>query len=252
MSLFDSYDETYEAALNPWDAMDPIEDFPEVVLVTFRQAVLDIALEMFDCEPIGALESGSTFHVYKFKNGDKTYAIYRTTMGSAMTCAMLEEVIAMGGKKFVYFGSCGCLDRTIPAGHLMVPTAAYRDEGTSYHYMPASAGDFIEIATADETAKVLSDMGLEFTETKTWTTDGLYRETRRNMENRLAEGCRVVDMECSAIMTVCKYRGVKVNQFLYAEDNLDDVKWDPRTLGKVPTSASELYLRTALEIAKRV
>jgi uridine phosphorylase len=72
------------------------------------------------------------------------------------------------------------------------------------------------------------------------------------MEARRSEGCRVVDMECSAVMTVAQYRDVKAYQFVYAEDNLDGIDWDPRTMGNVPKSAKELYLRVAVEIAKQV
>ena len=53
-------------------------------------------------------------------------------------------------------------------------------------------------------------------------------------------------------MTLAKYRDVKAYQFVYAEDNLDGIDWDPRTMGKVPSSAKELYLRAALEIAGQV
>ncbi|MDD6043943.1 MAG: nucleoside phosphorylase [Eubacteriaceae bacterium] len=251
MSLFDSYDAEVKAALNPEDVYDRVEGFPETVIVTFKKAIVDIVLEQFECEPVGTLLSGTVLEIHRFKYKGKEFAIYQTTMGSPMTAGLMEEVIAMGGKRFVYFGSCGTLDRDIPAGHLIVPTAAYRDEGTSYHYRPASAGDFVDIKTADQTASVIEEMGLKYIKTKTWTTDGLYRETRRNMNNRLAAGCRVVDMECSAIMTVADYRGVNAWQFLYAEDNLDDIVWDPRTLGKVPKSANELYLKVALEIAHK-
>lgn len=250
MSLFDSYDSERKAALNPEDVYDKVEGFPETVIVTFKKAIVELVLESFDCQPVGELLSGTVLKIYKFSVDGHEFAIYQTTMGSPMTVGLMEEVMAMGAKRFVFFGSCGTLDRNIPAGHLIVPTDAYRDEGTSYHYLPASYGDFVHIPTAHETAKIIDRMGLKAIETKVWTTDGLYRETRRNMENRLAEGCKVVDMECSAIMTVGEYRNVPVWQFLYAEDNLDDIVWDPRTLGKVPKSANELYLKVAIEIAK--
>jgi len=71
---------------------------------------------------------------------------------------LLEEVIAKGGKKFVFFGSCGTLDKELPAGHLIVPVAAYRDEGTSYHYAPVS--DYIEIETAERVSEILSELNL--------------------------------------------------------------------------------------------
>lgn len=248
MSLFDAYDPSKKAVLNPENVYRPIENFPETVIVTFRRAIVNIALKQNDCEILAYLESGGSLPVYGFTVGEKRFALYQTTMGAPLTVALMEEVIALGGKNFVFFGSCGTLDRTIPPGNLIVPTEAYRDEGTSYHYMAASAGDYVKIQTADETLKIIKAMGLSAVETKVWTTDGLYRETPANMEKRVKDGCKAVDMECSAIMAAAKFRGVKAWQFLYAEDNLDDIEWDPRIMGKVPASASELYLSVAIEI----
>ena len=150
----------------------------------------------------------------------------------------------------LFSGPAGHWTEALTPGNLIVPAAAYRDEGTSYHYLESA--DYINVETAKKTAAILRELRLHFTETKTWTTDGLYRETKRNRAARLSEGCQVVDMECSAFMAVAKFRGVEVYQYLYAEDHLDEVSWDPRTLGKVPKSASEMYLKVALEIAERV
>ena len=236
MSLFDSYDETRTAVLNPWNVYQPVEGFPETIIITFGSAILNLALELYEGQPVAIPETGGSLRVYRLRTA-KSIGICRVPMGAPMTVAYMEECIAMGAKNFVVFGSCGTLDRNIPAGHLIVPTAAYRDEGTSYHYMPASAGDYIEVETADRTAEIIESMGLPTLKTCIWTTDGLYRETRRNMEARRREGCQVVDMECSAVMTLARYRGIRACQFVYAEDNLDDIRWDPRTMGNVPKSA---------------
>ena len=251
MSLFDSYDENRTAALNPWNVYQPVEGFPETIIITFGSAILNLALELYEGQPVAIPETGGSLRVYRLRTA-KSIGICRVPMGAPMTVAYMEECIAMGAKNFVVFGSCGTLDRNIPAGHLIVPTAAYRDEGTSYHYMPASAGDYIEVETADRTAEIIESMGLPTLKTCIWTTDGLYRETRRNMEARRREGCQVVDMECSAVMTLARYRGIRACQFVYAEDNLDDIQWDPRTMGKVPKNAKELYLRVAVEIAQQI
>ena len=48
--------------------------------------------------------------------------------------AGFEEVVAMGAKKFVLFGSCGVLDDEKVKDHIIIPVSAVRDEGTSYHY----------------------------------------------------------------------------------------------------------------------
>lgn len=49
--------------------------------------------------------------------------------------------------KYIVFGGAGCLNKEIAHGKVMVLTEAYRDEGISYHYVPAS--DYITIKNAD-------------------------------------------------------------------------------------------------------
>ena len=49
--------------------------------------------------------------------------------------------------------------------------------------------------------------------------------------DRKEEGCICVDMECSAIAALAKFRNKEVFQFFYAADNLDAAKWDKRSLG---------------------
>ena len=49
--------------------------------------------------------------------------------------------------KYIVFGGAGCLNKEIAHGKVMIPTMAYRDEGTSYHYAPAS--DYITVKNAD-------------------------------------------------------------------------------------------------------
>lgn len=56
------------------------------------------------------------------------------------------------------YGSCGVIDQTITEGKIIVPSKAYRDEGTSYHYVPAS--DFIDIPTYKITSKILQQVNI--------------------------------------------------------------------------------------------
>ena len=250
MTLFQSYDPNKSAVLNPEDIIKKIPGFPDTVVITFKRQILNIMLDTYDHEILSELDLGEDIPVYQMQYKGKPLAFFKTVMGSAGAVSLMEEAIAMGGKKFVVFGSCGTLDSSLDAGNLIVPVEAYRDEGTSYHYLESS--DYVEVETAEKTAEIMRELGLHFFETKTWTTDGLYRETARNRMERISEGCKVVDMECSAYMAAAKFRGVKVYQYLYGEDHLDEESWDPRTLGKVPKSASERYLKIALENAVRI
>ena len=124
--------------------------------------------------------------------------------------------------KYIVFGGSGCLKKEIAHGKVMLPTEAYRDEGTSYHYAPAS--DYITIKNVDIVAKFMGENRIPFVKGKTWTTDAFYRETVNNFEKRKADGCISVEMECSAIQAMCDFRNLNLYMFLTCGDLLDAPK----------------------------
>ena len=82
-------------------------------------------------------------------------------IGAPACVAILEDTLSViNTKRFVVFGSSGCLNKEIAHGRVMVPTAAYRDEGTSYHYVPAS--DYIEVRNADTVAAFMELNGISY------------------------------------------------------------------------------------------
>ncbi|MDR3314555.1 MAG: nucleoside phosphorylase [Oscillospiraceae bacterium] len=248
--ITDSFDLTTEAVVRPQSFAQPVAGFPEVAVITFRQEIADLIPTRFGGEVIHTLHAGFRIPVYKIQYKGVAVAVYQTLIGAASTVALAEEVHSLGAKRFVVFGSCGVLDRALTAGRLIVPTAAYRDEGISYHYAPAA--DWIDVPTAARLGEILDALHLPYITGKTWTTDGLYRETRKNVALRRAEGCITVEMECAALAAAAGLCGFEVYQYLYAEDNLDCETWERRTMGNVPMDTKERYLRIALDVAKQV
>lgn len=250
MSIINTFDPVSEEILKPSHMVKPIESFPETVIVTFSGHIQKLVSTLFPAEEIGAFHAGIALPIHAVDYRGKRFGIYMTVLGGSASAGLLEEAIAMGAKKVLFFGSCGALDKTLCAGHVIVPTSAYRDEGTSYHYLPA--GDWVEVKTAEKTAGILAALNVPFAAGRTWTTDAIYRETRDNAEKRKRDGCITVEMECASIMAVAQFRGIECYQFLYAADCLDGDGWDPRILGRMPEGAHEKYLRLALEVARRL
>ncbi len=58
--------------------------------------------------------------------------------GAAAVVMEMERMIASGVKAIVAFGTAGALHKTTETGTIVVPSAAIRDEGTSYHYSPGN------------------------------------------------------------------------------------------------------------------
>ena len=239
-----------EELLKPAYLAPPVEGFPRTVLVTFQRKAAEALERRFPVETVSALNAGVELPIYRFSYQGRTLGLYLTVLGGPATVGLLEEVWAKGAEKVLLFGTCGGLDPDLPAGHFIVPTAAYRDEGTSYHYLPPA--DYVDIPTARRLGEIFDGLRLPYVKGRVWTTDALYRETRNNVEKRKADGCIAVDMECASAMAVGWFRGAEVYQFLYAEDSLDGEAWDARTWGAVPASDYEKYLRVALEAAARL
>jgi uridine phosphorylase len=250
MSIVNTFDNKSEAVINPSHIAPRIEGFPKVAVVAFGERMITALREHYNPVQIDEMVACVSIPVYKINFEGKDLAVYCSTVGGPAAAGLMEEMISKGCEKFVFFGSCGVLDRVLAAKSLIIPTAAYRDEGTSYHYVPPS--DYIEVPTAQKLADILSELKLPHVSGKTWTTDAIYRETRGNMENRKNDGCITVEMECASIMAVAQFRGVNVYQYLYAADSLDEAEWDSRTLGSLTQDAREKFLRIALEIAIRV
>lgn len=77
--------------------------------------------------------------VYKIRYKDTDIAFYLSRVGAPACVAGFEEIIAMGAKKFVLFGSCEVLDDDKVKDKIIIPFSAVCDEGTSYHYIAPSS-----------------------------------------------------------------------------------------------------------------
>ncbi len=251
MSIIESFDKVGKEIIDPYRTIPPVDNFPETVVGVFSAKFLDLVLSNLEASEISSLTAGGRkipIYVVKYKGIE--FGFYHSLLGGPATAALLEEVFAKGAKRVLFFGSCGSLNKEITSGHFIIPTAAYRDEGTSYHYMPAS--DFVEIETWNRLAGIFDSLHVPYVLTKTWTTDGFYRETETNVELRKECGCSVVEMECASVMAVGHFRKKEVYQFLYAADCLDDKNWDKRILGNMPKDMRERILTVAFEIAMQL
>jgi uridine phosphorylase len=224
------YDPERTAIIEPSRICRPLDGMPEHCVLCFFYNVIEQLVEQGRAVEISSnpTEQG-TRRFYALDCGlDRPVTLLHPGIGAAIAAASLEIAIALGGHKFVACGGAGVLDRSIAVGHLVVPTSAVRDEGTSYHYLPAGR----EVAPAPEAVqaieRVLHRRDVDYLLAKTWTTDAIFRETRVKADRRRAEGCMTVEMEAAAFFAVAQFRGVPFGQILYGGDNLDGETWDRR------------------------
>ncbi|MCA0455232.1 MAG: nucleoside phosphorylase [Chloroflexi bacterium] len=222
------FDPTPEAIIEPRKVIKPI-DIPETCVLCFFQDVLTSVCRDGGRRVIAELGSEMGKNpIYELELGNGKVAVVHPGVGAPLAAGFLEELIALGCRKFIACGGAGVLNAELTVGHVVVPTAAIRDEGTSYHYLPPEAEALPSEAGVAAIIDVLTQHNVPYVTGKTWTTDGLYRETRGRMEKRKAAGCLTVEMEASAFFAVAAFRGVAFAQILYSGDDLSGDLWDHR------------------------
>jgi uridine phosphorylase len=245
------FDATREAVLDPALTIRPFDLPTRVVLCWFRDEIAAFVEERRGRE-IGRLASEMGSHpVFEVVLDEQRVAVALAGVGAPLAAAWLDELVALGGRAFVAAGGAGALVPGLAVGHVIVPTAAIRDEGTSYHYLAASR----EVAPSEDAyAAIIATLergGVPHVSGKTWTTDAVYRETRDKVRRRVAEGCLTVEMEAAALFAVARFRGVSFGQMLYAGDDLSGEAWDDRGWSRHGTGRSAL-IRLAVEAVLRI
>lgn len=259
--ILEEFDYDKEAILTPSHFLEEQilakglkEKMPKVAVSCFERKTFERVLNLLNGEEIANTKNANDdFPIYKVTYKNMQLALFMMDMGSAGAGGQLEEVYALGVEKVVVFGSCGVLDKSIEDCAIIIPNAAVRDEGLSYHYVPASDEMEVNLKYIPEFTAILDEVNIGYRIGKTWTTDAIYRETRAKMERRKEMGCICVEMECSAMAAVAQFREKELFQFLYAADNLDGEKWDKRSLSdEVKFEEKDMFAQLALELAVRI
>lgn len=226
MSIINSFYKGSKPKINVEDLYKKSEIKLDAFIVTFSHKVIMALLEDKLVEIISedAIKSIScSYPIYRFIGTN--IGIIKTTVGAPLTAGLITEVsYVYSCDKIVIFGSCGSLDKNIIPGSLIVPNAAYRDEGVSYHYMEPS--DYIEIPNSSYISNFFTNNSIKYVVGKTWTTDAFFRETEEEIKLRRNEGCITVEMELAACQAVANYENLDLYCFLYTADNLDSSSWD--------------------------
>lgn len=246
--ILEQYDLNKTAIINPNDFFDEIENFPKHCIGVFSHIIIDRMLFLYKHREITQLNTANgKISVFEINYNGVPIAVYTALIGAPACAGCMEEIAAMGGKKFLYFGSCGVLDPNISDGEIIVVDSAVRDEGTSYHYLPPSDEINLDGKCVLAVENALNRLSIKYQVCKTWTTDAIYRETRDKLQRRKESGCKTVDMECSALAAVAQFRGYKFAQFFYSADNLGGDEYDKRSLSEQGRNGADLYIKAALE-----
>jgi len=209
------------------------KDVPKTCVIAFFKDVVQQKAQMDQMKEVAEIRTSFvTLPVYETIVGSERIGLVVGFWGAPGAARQLEDLIAMGFEKFIVCGGAGVLQKDLQVGHLVLPYAAVRDEGVSYHYLkPSREIQCDAYALSILEAKLQNDK-LPYHKAKTWTTEAPYRETEAKIALRVSEGCLTVEQEAAALFAVSKFRNVALGQVLFCGDDLSGKEWNYRGWNK--------------------
>ena len=207
---------------------------PPIAIGVFSKYLFYEIIEKFKCQEVGMIHNVNfekNVYILNYKNHSFTF--FMAGVGGPAIARDIEDLHVQGVKKIIILGNCGVLDSSIEDCSIIIPNLAYREEGTSYHYVEES--DTIEVNPKykEEFIKLLNELDFNYTIGATWSTDAFYRETIDKIEYYKKLNVKTVEMEAATIAAVCQYLNMDYFTFYYAGDNLDSIEWDERSFNEL-------------------
>jgi uridine phosphorylase len=254
MSQFSShplfeFEESQTAVINP-PMRRKVDNFPELAVACWFG---DVQRKRFaGQEPIYRIPFEHGDHeVHVVEHLGKRIAVFNPGVGAPAAATSLEDIIGLGASKIIGCGGAGIVKNGFDVGHIIVPTGAVRDEGTSHHYQPVDIAVVPHPLAVQAIDEELLSAGVPHDKGLTWTTDAIFRETPEKVARRREQGCISVEMEASAMFAVAMFRGAIYGQLLYAGDDVSAQTWDHRHWEQ-QTSVRERVLELALNAVCRL
>jgi uridine phosphorylase len=167
-------------------------------LVTSGRAVLEPAWPCFHTK------------LYRWRRGDAELGVIGGTVGAPFAVLVAEELFASGCEALVTISSAGLIASDATPPFFVLIERALRDEGTSYHYLPAARYTEADVALTNAVARAIARTGAQLLRGTSWTTDAPFRESARLIAARRAEGILSVEMEAAALLAMGRALGLPV------------------------------------------
>ncbi|MCS7109003.1 MAG: purine-nucleoside phosphorylase [Sulfolobales archaeon] len=144
-------------------------------------------------------------------------------IGGPSSAIVVEELIMLGAKVLIRFGTCGAMVSGLGIGDIVIPTgAAYNQGGLLYQYlkenicMAASPNYEVLNSIVNEAVK----SGVKFVVGPVVSSDAFYAEDPEFVKKWTGRGIIAVEMECATLFALSSMRKVKSGSLLLVSDSL--------------------------------
>ncbi len=141
------------------------------------------------------------FHtkLWEWDAGGVRCGVVGHAVGASFAVLVAEQLFASGCELLLSVASAGQITDLGPTPYHIIIERALRDEGTSYHYMPAAPWAEADATLVSIAVAAFASSPQTIHRGATWTTDAPFRETESTIITRQGLGIAAVEMEAAAL-----------------------------------------------------
>ena len=156
---------------------------------------------------------------------DLQFGIIGCAVGGSYAVLLAEQLFVSGCELLISITSAGKINEDVKSDYLLIKDTL-RDEGTSYHYLPANEKCNIGTDLLEKLLPLTSNRSVSVQIGKSWTTDAPYRETKSAIAHAQASGADSVEMEASALYAFSKVKSKPVVCYAHLTNSMAQQKGD--------------------------
>jgi uridine phosphorylase len=196
------------------------EPVPPVCLLEFDGDLTDWLVSTGRARP---WKSWACFHttMYTLDVDGAHCGIVARTIGGPYAVLVAEQLKVAGARVVLGLTSAGRVSGSLPVPSLVIPVQAIRDEGTSFHYVPARQSVHADARLAKVLEEELSSVGIPVRRGPVWTTDAPYRETQEQLDYYARNGVLAVEMQAASLIAFGQARELPVGVVAHVTNAVD-------------------------------
>jgi uridine phosphorylase len=164
--------------------------------------------------------------LYTFQTGSQDVGIIPCIVGSSYAVLVAEQLFVSGCKLLISITSAGIISQPDNNKRFALITSAIRDEGTSYHYLPADKPARISQHVYDILNSKGQNPDCPYFDCISWTTDAPYRETPSAISEMKSKNITCVEMEASALYALAEVKQYNIVCFAHLTNSMAQVEGD--------------------------
>jgi uridine phosphorylase len=164
--------------------------------------------------------------LYRFHISNQSIGIIPCVVGSPYAVLVAEQLFVSGCKLLLSVTSAGVINSSDNTKRFALIKSSIRDEGTSYHYLPAEKPALLNNQLFHLLNKKSGSEDCPYFIGTSWTTDAPYRETQSAINTMNQANITCVEMEASALYALSEVKDYNIICFAHLTNTMAQTEGD--------------------------